>query len=1246
MKWINATNLEAWGRTMASEAKLPGLVADLISATASEIGTIRFPSGGKGRVRGFDGVLQSNEEALNVPLGGSVWEFKTSPEYKKYALKDFDKRTLETSATDQADLSLVLVTPFTWDSSNRKNKREDWERAREESSCWKEVKLLDGAQLEHWLDASPAVAARYARETIRTAPVVGVRSTDEFWTDFSARFNPQLIEKMLVAEREPMVERLVAGLMGTPQQINLVADSPEIATAFAVAAIRSAQPDVREFLEARTLIVDTAEAGRELVGRQNLIFFLRDDAARAPAPFAEAGPTLVPLGRRQRVTTDEMQLVRQSNHAIEQALVAMDLAEGKANTLARGCGGSLAALERQIPGGAATDPLWMRDARLLLPAFLAGGWDSANALDQDIVAKLAGTASYMAYDKKIRGFLQQSDAPLEREGAVYKVTAPIDAFIHAGHLIGDDDLETLRPALHRVFGELDPEPNPDDPIYMRERAPKHSDWLRDGLATTLLLIAAWESQARLSLGPGRGQTFANEVVGTLPGLGSDPRVMTSLESELPLLAEAAPEPFLSALERMLEGTGATILPIFDEVEGFAFPTSNHTGVLWALETLAWLPKWFRRACLILARLAEIDPGGRLVNRPINSLRDILLSWAPSTFADADARLALLDEVTAHYPEVGWRLLVQLLPNVTTHTSGTTRPLLRGSDASPQLPLTYGDVWAAERAIGQRAIALATGSSKRMRQLLAPMLGFTQEDREAGLRALDATLNQAEPADRTVLWDALHKELRHHRRFANADWALGEDVLIEFDRIAGAHEPYDPVRPASELFDHFAYEPEEAQQAERRAEVVRTLADQHGTGAILELIRRATMGHLVLRAIEDAGLRLNTVEELVRESFANEPQSSTTRSLFGLYRRLIGPRAGLALGAGLLKSGAGASDVAGLFYAWPTEPTTWGAVATLGEEAVEWYWKEIPSLWIEGERRTLLKLVIALVRRGRVLSALRSALNRLPEIPTCLLLYMFDKAVDEINAGTTTNGDSMLGYHMSEAFKELDERALSDIEIGKREYALLPLLEHDDRPLRLHRLMAEDPGMLHMIVRDVYRAENAPELEREASDQEQVRWRRAYKLLSKFALVPGLIDGNVDDAGTLNAWIDGIRALGHEHDRVNVTEMVIGNVLAHSPIDDVDAGWPHRFVRNVIEAGRSDMLERGFRTERFNMRGVTRRGPLDGGVLERDLAARYRRDAETAKAWPRTSALLSDMAEGWEKDAEREDLQARQWRMRS
>ena len=65
MRWVTATQLENWARTLAAREELPKIVADLIRASSSDIVSMRFPSGDKSQVRGFDGHLVSDVSALN-----------------------------------------------------------------------------------------------------------------------------------------------------------------------------------------------------------------------------------------------------------------------------------------------------------------------------------------------------------------------------------------------------------------------------------------------------------------------------------------------------------------------------------------------------------------------------------------------------------------------------------------------------------------------------------------------------------------------------------------------------------------------------------------------------------------------------------------------------------------------------------------------------------------------------------------------------------------------------------------------------------------------------------------------------------------------------------------------------------------------------------------------------------------------------------------------------------------------------
>ncbi|MBZ6379849.1 hypothetical protein B5C34_13555 [Pacificimonas flava] len=991
------------------------------------------------------------------------------------------------------------------------------------------------------------------------------------------------------------------------------------------------------------IVVDTAAAARELVGKSNLVFLVRGEAARAPGQLGDAGPTLVPLGRQQAVKKGTL-LERPSSFAMANVLTKMNQPRARAEALARGCGRSLTALARQIPGGTSEVPEWVEHAQLLLPAILAGGWDSTNPLDQAAVTALASTSSYTEYESKIRSFVEGADPALDREGTVYKVRAPMDAFVHAGRHIGREHLALLRPVLEKVFSALDPDPD-EFFRFGAERAPQYSDWLRDGLANTLLLIAIWQDTARLDLTAGEGQAFADKIIGELPGLKTNARLLTSLKNELPMLAEAAPDVFLSTLEQMLEGEGAAIRPIFDEKEGPAFPTSGHTGVLWALETLAWDPRRLRRVAMILTRLAEIDRGGRLANRPDASLAEIFLPWHPGTHAPADFRLAVIDDIVAAHPKVGWTLLRRLLPDEIQTASGTARPRLREADG-PAPQLTHRDLAVTYDALISRAIAAATGNPARMQELLRPMMRFAPQQRAAALVTLDETLKSAAAEPREQLWTELRSTLRHHERFPDTEWSLPSEELAKVRRLVDSYAPADPVVSIAELFDFTALERDDPAAAAERARVVEKLYLEQGAEAVLALERSARISHLVMRAIEDSALDTAQVETLLRTSFAAEPGGSLTTALASIHRRSAGEAAALVLIQELHSTSGDDDATAALLFGWPYEKATCQALRALGKGVENSYWLHVKPFRIEGTPDLLVDRVTQLLKYGRAVAGLESALNRLSDVPTDLLFRLLDAIVAEINSGSPQSmAAGMLDYDLEQAFKELDTRDADALEIGKREYALLPLLERQERPLRLHNLMLTDPDMFHSIVRDVYRGDNDPPPEEVPPEPAtRGRWRQGYQLLSSLNQAPGFLSDTPDQLA-LTAWIDGVRALGREHDRSQVTDVVIGQVLAHAPPDDVDAAWPHRFVRDEIERAGSDELERGIQTERFNMRGVTVRGMYDGGDQERVLVEEYRRYASAADRYPRTTSMLNRIADDWKEQAEREDLSARQRRLR-
>lgn len=245
MRWITALNLQTWADTLGARNIFPGMIADLIRASAQDISTIRFPNGDKGQVRGFDGVLEATGVPPYVPDGASIWEFGVSADAAGKANSDFEKRTKEVDEAQRKQATFVFVTPRTWNNGNEK--LTDWVDAKRQLSQWKNVVYLDGSMVEDWLGRCPAVAARYARFELKLFPSTGARSTEEFWEEYSSRFGPQLVEQVLLAGREQQAQALIRKLSEGVSKIPYAADAPDEVVAFAVAAIRSSEPAVRYF---------------------------------------------------------------------------------------------------------------------------------------------------------------------------------------------------------------------------------------------------------------------------------------------------------------------------------------------------------------------------------------------------------------------------------------------------------------------------------------------------------------------------------------------------------------------------------------------------------------------------------------------------------------------------------------------------------------------------------------------------------------------------------------------------------------------------------------------------------------------------------------------------------------------------------------------------------------------------------------------------------------------------------------
>lgn len=740
------------------------------------------------------------------------------------------------------------------------------------------------------------------------------------------------------------------------------------------------------------------------------------------------------------------------------------------------------------------------------------------------------------------------------------------------------------------------------------------------------------------------------MVANIPGLTTDYRAIASLYGILPFIAEAAPRPLLQALDQLIEGDGRKILPIFQDREADLFHSSSpHTGLLWALETIAWDPSNLGDAALALARLARIDPGGKLANRPIRSLREIFLVWHPSTNATMEQRFSAIDQIIRREPVIGWQLLVALLPEFHGVASPTSKPRYREAGASQAEVVTYGSIGKGYKQVVDRVLALVGDDPAKWVVVIKHLGSLSPADRKTAADLLEAFAKKREGLDNTELWAQLRKEVSRHRKFQTADWAMPDPDLQRLEAIVAALQPSDPVVQISWLFNEYSPDLPESDDIDqwkavhvKRTDAMRQLYQTKGPIAVMELAATVKLPAQVGFAFANSA-DIDEIESLINMSLEKDPEPtllSIAMSAGADYKFKTSWRARVAR---LNHDGRWTPDQTGrLVIDFSDDFQTWVFVESLGSGVDRIYWSLKGVRPIQDGQEALEFLAAKYLSHGRALAALVAVAHYARNLSSDTLFRVLDDSVDEVNSNPH-NTPTNLSYEVEQILSALRSRAdVPPLEIARREYAYLPLLELRQSQLTIHSLLAKDPDLFVSVLCDVFKPSTGED--REPTGAQRAKAAAGFRLLSEFHILPGMHDGNIDKE-ELTIWTKRVRELAAAQDRVAMADEYIGHVLAYSPTDPSDNAWPHRTVRDLIEDIAEPKVELGIRIERFNMRGTTMRGPFDGGDQERTLAAGIREWSKATVRWPRTTKLLQNMAAEWERHAQDEDVRARQDELR-
>jgi hypothetical protein len=900
--------------------------------------------------------------------------------------------------------------------------------------------------------------------------------------------------------------------------------------------------------------------------------------------------------------------------------------------------------------------------RGLIAALLAGAWDGDVDGDKIMLERLAGE-KYDTISTQLAPLVGTLDQPLRKAGAVWKVASPRDAWFRLSHQISPADFERFGNVVHDVLASRDPrfDMDPDDRWLANIKGvrPQYSEFLRRGLGETLILFSLFGDHARSIADAG---ARVNRVVQRLLDKADRER-WWSLSRDFQLLAEAAPETFLATLDDGLE-RGAPVTVLFGE-EGGPFGGEHVSNLLWALESLAWSPRYLGQVCGVIGKLAARDPGGRYGNRPANSLRSLFLLWFPQTFASLDARFRVLDRLRKTEPDVAWKLMLGILPSGYDTASPSSHTRWRDLSVDRREEITEPLIAKGAQGIAERLLADVGVAATRWTGLIKAFPNLAPKHRVEAVRLLaKAEPNFNDDDQRAAISDALRELLNHHRTVPDADWALPSHDLEVIEPIYFALESRDPVRKFAWLFSSHvrlprpaakmkgkahvdaAWQADEEQVANQRRAAMAELLAAGGIDAVFGLAAIAEEpGYVGVAAAELQGHSCEQDAVLVRGLTGTDKHGAVLAH--GMIRRAFAHDGEPWASALLARSVAekwGDEALYRILCALPESLWTWKQAEALGERVDSLYWTRRHIHWVNGEPELLFAIGKLLVahRAAHAIILIGRSLNK--DLPPALVLRALLQASQEPWANFENNDLGSFRHSVVDIFKKLDATGdIPDDLMASLEWAFLPLFRFSGRPaLALQRALSTRPKFFVEVLCAVYHPSKESGIEEPSpSDQERAPGlaSQAYELLQDWRRVPGLTDAGTLDAALLEGWVKEARLLSAQAGRETVGDLHIGQILAAAP-PDPDGVWPAVAVRELIELIRSHELERGVLVGVHNSRGPTWRGMREGGLQERARAGYYRRCAvETSLEWPRTTALLDLIAKSYEQQGQWHDQNA-------
>lgn len=1267
---------EYFSRKKVGRDELPQLIRMLAQLENTTLSSCDFHARDNAERKGWDGVTAASDPSPHVPSGDAIWELGTNQDPRQKAEEDYNKSLTKKNSlkpSKRAKTTYVFVTPHNWPNA------EDWAKSKAAIGDYKEVLAFDASDLEQWLEIQPAAQVWFAeRLGIST---LGIHSVEQTWQRWASVTEPDISPLLFKKSLEASADDLKRWFKSFEPKIFSVQGTKRDEVGAFLGAAWHLDQELKTLLTRCVVVSMQTDLPRLAASSPELIPIALDaETVQECVRVFRNRPIIAARDSSMRGTDEPNLIIDLPNYeAFDEATKAMGISQAQKEQLEASTNRSPTILRRvlaKLPED--RQPSWCKKLSshtVLIPAFFAGTWQKYKDDDIAFVEALAekcGIKSYSVIETELAKLAQLEDAPAWLESDYRGVTSKLDCLYVLGPFISPEILDSFLEWAEIILSEHDPALDLEEDqrwaasLYKKTR--KSSNALRASVAETLVILATHGGAHLQSCSNSIIQSKIDNLVSKLLADNSANNWL-SQNGLLRVYAEAAPVAFLEAVRRELRATDSVFDVMFRPVQkGGHMSSPNRTDVLWALESMAWSRQYVHDACYALVELCKYPCNDNWVNKPFNSLQDVLLVWRPHTCLSVEERIDVLKSISNRNPEIGWRLACNTLDPYPSSTSGTCRPKWRDWACGDKETVTYGEIWKYADACREIVLNYTSYDPEKLDSLLRVVDELPPEDHEKVLRIFS---NWKASASRDEII-SVREKVRINTRTRRA-------VRRRSKREDNEQEPFDgskalQILAPQDLIDQHAwlflnrhieesvdeidsdedhgFEKREQRIQDARHAAMKEIWRREGISGFTELLDLSGDGFLVgwyLAGISLSIKELSEVAIFLYQKGVSNGDDRCRQALAGLLTNQRERVADLFENTKILARNRGVSfDEAAFCHLMQFGKPTLALVESLGEKVSHKYWTAVRPSHIDERELDINEVVHQLLEVERpfpAFNAVKFASKRL-ESHTLAKLLLSIATYD----GDIEPSDKLDGYRISEMIEELRDRdALGDAEMVRLEMAYVPVLT--DRESRsgiptISKVLAKEPYSFFQMVAAVFRRndhQNDSELLDLPTDELAAKnfAQRAYEILNNLSVLPGSNQAELNEKiQSAIQWVREVKDYAAKHDRREITSQQIGQLFAICPNGE-DGIWPDELTRAVFEEFQDAEIARGFCLAKRNQRGVTWRPNPDNGDQEREIAKSYFGFAEKlSKDFPYVASVLRNLGDDYEHEAEMHDRDGR------